>query len=85
MLGVTRPTVVKLLESGAIPYMRVGTHRRVDLTDALRYRDSRREKQYQFIADTVSDDEQPLTVEKFLRNEPEWAIFGEFLDSERVW
>jgi len=59
LLGVTRPTVVKLLESGAIPYVRVGTHRRVDLPDALRYRDSRREAQFQFIADTAIDDEQP--------------------------
>jgi len=60
LLGVTRPTVVKLLESGAIPYTRVGTHRRVDLPDALRFRDSRREAQYQFIADTQTDDERPL-------------------------
>ncbi|MCL2735963.1 MAG: helix-turn-helix domain-containing protein [Propionibacteriaceae bacterium] len=60
LLGVTRPTVVKLLESGKIPYMKVGTHRRVDLSDALRYRDSRREAQYQFIAGTAIDKEQPL-------------------------
>ena len=60
LLGVTRPTVVKLLESGAIPYMRVGTHRRVDLPDALRYRDSRCDAQYQFIANTAIDNELPL-------------------------
>jgi len=59
LLGVTRPTVVRLLESGAIPYIKIGTHRRVDLPDALRYRDSRREAQFQFIADTAVDDEQP--------------------------
>jgi len=62
LLGVTRPTVVKLLESGAIPFSRVGTHRRVDLPDALRFRDSRREAQYQFIADTQVDDEGRLPV-----------------------
>ena len=60
LLGVTRPTVVKLLEAGKIPYMKVGTHRRVDLSDALRYRDSRREAQYQFIVDTGVDDGQSL-------------------------
>lgn len=59
LLGVTRSTVVKLLESGAIPYTKIGTHRRVDLPDALRYRDSRREAQFQFIADTAVGDEQP--------------------------
>ena len=57
LLGVTRPTVVNLLESGAIPFIKVGTHRRVDLSDALRYRNSRREAQYQFIADTQTDDQ----------------------------
>ena len=59
LLGVTRPTVVKLLESGAIPYTKIGTHRRVALPDALRYRDSRREAQLQFIADTSINDEEP--------------------------
>jgi len=59
LLGVTRPTVVKLLESGAIPYTRVGTHRRVGLSDALRYRDARREQQYDFITTTQTNDEPP--------------------------
>ena len=59
LLGVTRPTVVKLLDAGAMPSTRVGTHRRVALPDALRYRDSRRQAQYQFIADTQTHDEPP--------------------------
>jgi excisionase family DNA binding protein len=59
LLGVTRPTAVKLLESGAVPYSRVGSHRRVALPDVLRYRDARRERQYGFIASTQTDDEPP--------------------------
>ena len=59
LLGVTRPTVVKLLECGALPYSRVGTHRRVKLYDVLQYRDSRREQRYSFLADTQVDDEPP--------------------------
>ena len=59
LLGVTRPTVVKLLESGAIPYTQVGTHRRVSLHDALQYRDARRERQYTFLANTQTEDEPP--------------------------
>jgi len=61
LLGVSRPTVVKLLEAGDIPYTKIGSHRRVDLPDAVRYRDSRREAQFQFIADTTVDDDRSLS------------------------
>jgi len=37
-LGVSRPTLIKLLESGAVPYEKVGRHRRVTLGDILEYR-----------------------------------------------
>ena len=41
LLGVSRPTLVKLLETGAIAYEKPGRHRRVLLTDVLEYREEK--------------------------------------------
>lgn len=41
LLGVSRPTVVKLLEGGAIPFEQPNRHRRVRLQDVLDYRSRR--------------------------------------------
>ena len=47
ILNVSRPFIVKLLDEGAIPYIKVGSHRRIRFKDLIIYkehRDSKRRK-----------------------------------------
>lgn len=64
LLGISRPTLVKILNEGDIPYEQVNTHRRVLLADVLAYRERRREAQYAALAATSVDieDEDSLDV-----------------------
>lgn len=55
LLGISRPTLIKALDHGKLPYTRSGTHRRLALTDALDYREQRRLEQYAAI-DALSVD-----------------------------
>ncbi len=43
-MGISRPTLVKLLESGEMPFERAGAgrHRRLRLQDVVSYQDRRR-------------------------------------------
>ena len=59
LLGVSRPTLIKLLGDDQIPFERIGTHRRIQLRDLLTYREQRRAAQYAALEATSSpiDDE----------------------------
>jgi len=68
LLGVSRPTVVKLLDENKIPFERVRTHRRILLTDVLAFREQRRLDQYAALEDMGSDLDDDTDVEMVLQD-----------------
>jgi len=57
-LNVSRPFVIKEIESGHLPYRKVGTHRRVALEDLLAYAQEMRanqEKALERLADNARE------------------------------
>lgn len=42
-LGVSRPFLIKLLETDKIPYEKVGSHRRIHLEDVISYREEQKQ------------------------------------------
>jgi excisionase family DNA binding protein len=57
LLGVSRPTVIRLLNDGRLPYEKAGSHRRIQLRDLLAYREERRAAQYAALDATTLDDD----------------------------
>ena len=55
LLGISRPTLVKLLDENRLPYKRVNSHRRLLLRDVLDFREERRRAQYEAL-DAMSVD-----------------------------
>ena len=54
VLGVSRPTLIGLLEEGQIPFHKVGTHRRVKLEDLERFTLDTREKRRAVLDELVA-------------------------------
>ena len=63
MLGVSRPTLVKLLESGDIPFTKVGRHRRVLMSDLSDYAKKRHVATLQGLDDLAGDTDPRQTLD----------------------
>lgn len=57
LLGVSRPTLVRLLESGEIPFDQPGRHRRVRLADVLTYQERSHRRRAALLDQMVADSE----------------------------
>lgn len=51
IIGVSRPTLILLLEKGLIEYELVGRHRRISIDQVLKYKETRKEQQYKALDD----------------------------------
>ena len=81
LLGVSRPTVVRLIDQGDLPAERIGSRRKVPLRELLDYRERRRRNQYDAIAATgveLDAEDDPAAVQEQLR-----AIRQELADRRR--
>lgn len=70
LLGISRPTLVRLLEAGEIPYEQPARHRRVRLDDVLAYQERTRRARAAGMDEMVRDAE-----DAGLYDLPEDAIF----------
>jgi excisionase family DNA binding protein len=50
-LNVSRPFLIKLLEQGVIPFLKVGSHRRIRFSDVLAYKKRQSETRKQGLAE----------------------------------
>jgi excisionase family DNA binding protein len=58
LLHVSRPYLIKLLEQGDIPYIKVGTHRRVRFDDLMKYKQERDTKRRQLLDELIAESQE---------------------------
>ena len=58
LLNVSRPFLIQLLESGEIPYHKVGKHRRVRSKDVMAYKHRIDKKRHEVLDELVAEAQQ---------------------------
>ena len=62
-LGISRPTFVRLLESGVLPFEKVGCHRRVLLGDLVSYQERERARRRTVLAQSARNNQESGMLE----------------------
>ena len=75
VLGISRSTLVRMLEAGEIPFEKVRRHRRLFLTDVLEFRERQRRAANEALSDMVADaqamgayDDDPAELRQVLKD-----------------
>jgi excisionase family DNA binding protein len=68
LLGVSRPHVAKLVDSGRLPARMAGTHRRIRLADLMRYKNERNRRRE--LVDDIVDTSQEMNLYEVQAREP---------------
>jgi excisionase family DNA binding protein len=55
ILNFSRPFLIRLLEAGAIPFGKVGTHRRILFEDLMAYKQRRSEERQRFFKNSLGE------------------------------
>lgn len=55
ILNVSRPYLIKLLEQGEVPYIKVGSHRRVRHEDLISYKQQRDAKRSNYLDELIQE------------------------------
>ncbi|MDE1535970.1 MULTISPECIES: helix-turn-helix domain-containing protein [Actinotignum] len=79
LLNMTRPTVVKLCEEGALPFRKITTHRRLWLSDVLNYREKQRQ-----VAKKALDEISDMTYELGLYDQTPEEIEAAIAEIRRI-
>jgi excisionase family DNA binding protein len=69
-LGVSRPTLVRLLESGEIPFDKPSRHRRIRLVDLLAFQQRSRRRRASLLDQMVADAEEAGVYEPASNDAP---------------
>lgn len=58
ILGCSRPHLVKLLEEGRIPFVKIGKHRRILFEDVMAFKKQMKDEQKKHLIDMMNSDEE---------------------------